>query len=289
MRAIALIAFAFLAGCTPEEPTIDASNENTYQESVAAVSQGLSEEQRKALSEAMMFIALGDIAEAMESGGLLGAMAATPSDPGAIFAKMAPVVDGKTAQQVIQIADRKRAEWRDRQIAAAEAEIGTLEAELARIEQEDGSSRSSRGEFNISGSRFYWTDSSYPEPVIDFEIMNNSDQAIRRAYFHGILETLGRAVPWVDKPFNYSFPGGLEPGETQRLRLAPNRFSEWGHSDIRNRNDLVLTITIEDVEFADGKKLRSVSPSEIAEKKARLDHLRRRLEELRASEQSTTQ
>ena len=46
--------------------------------------------------------------------------------------------------------------------------------------------------------------------------------------------------------FNYSFSGGLNPGEKQKLVLAPNMFSEWGK--LENRSDYILTITIKGLE-----------------------------------------
>lgn len=75
------------------------------------------------------------------------------------------------------------------------------------------------------------------------------------SFFHGVLETPGRSVPWVDDSFNYSFRGGLEPGEKQHLRLVPNRFGDWDHQDLRTLIATILTVRVVDAEMASGDRL----------------------------------
>ncbi|MBY0224561.1 MAG: hypothetical protein K2Q28_02000 [Hyphomicrobium sp.] len=88
-----------------------------------------------------------------------------------------------------------------------------------------------------------------------------------------ILETPGRSVPWLEEDFNYEISGGLEPGESQDLRLAPNRFSKWGNQDLKKRNDLVLTLTLRDVEDAAGNRVAG-STDDTERKRERLKVLR---------------
>ncbi len=82
--------------------------------------------------------------------------------------------------------------------------------------------------------------------------------------------TPGRTLPWVDEAFNYEFPGGLEPGEERHLSLEPNAFSDWGNSDLSDRNDLVLTIVITGLEDAEGRVFKDDSKDRMLELRQRL-------------------
>jgi hypothetical protein len=74
----------------------------------------------------------------------------------------------------------------------------------------------------ITKPRFYYNTTEYrSEPVIAFTIANKGPIPIKCIFMHGKVQTPGRAIPWVEDDFNYSFSGGLEPGETKSL--SPHR------------------------------------------------------------------
>lgn len=55
--------------------------------------------------------------------------------------------------------------------------------------------------------------------------------------------------------------------------MAPNRFSKWGNQDLKKRNDLVLTLTLRDVEDAAGNRVAG-STDDTERKRERLKVLR---------------
>jgi len=62
------------------------------------------------------------------------------------------------------------------------------------------------------------------ETVINLRVRNGTAHPVSRAYLRGRAITPGRSVPWLEEDFNYSIPGGLEPGEDASWRLQPNAF-----------------------------------------------------------------
>lgn len=60
-------------------------------------------------------------------------------------------------------------------------------------------------------------------------------------------------MPWLKDTFNYSIPGGLEPGEEAKWSLAPNMFSDWGRVEMRA--DMVLTVRVLRLDGADEEVL----------------------------------
>ena len=84
-------------------------------------------------------------------------------------------------------------------------------------------------------------------------------------------------MPWVDADFNYSIHGGLEPGESVTWKLAPNQFGEWGKAP-KDRDDMVLTVTVDRIDDASGKAIFDAEFSKDDED--RLESLKQRLAEL---------
>ncbi len=112
--------------------------------------------------------------------------------------------------------------------------------------------------FKVLRSRFYKRDqeySSYDQPIIDLTVVNSTDKAVSRAYFEGTIASPDRSVPWHKDTFNYQISGGLEPGEEASWSLAPNMFSDWGK--VKAPSDAIFTVTVEQLDGADGKPLYS--------------------------------
>lgn len=109
--------------------------------------------------------------------------------------------------------------------------------------------------FVVNKARFYYSKDSFMEkPAIELNVTNKMPVPVSRAYFHAVLQTPGRSVPWVEEDFNYSVPGGLEPGESATWELAPNMFGNWSHAP-KARNDMVLTVTPIRLDGPDGKPI----------------------------------
>jgi len=107
-------------------------------------------------------------------------------------------------------------------------------------------------------------------PVIYLRVLNGTKYPVRRVYFHAVLKTAGRDIPWVDTDFNYEIPGGLQPGEEAEWELSPNLFdSKWKYA--LEAKDAVLQVTVENVDGADGKPL---FPDWTEKDQAKLDRFR---------------
>ncbi len=109
--------------------------------------------------------------------------------------------------------------------------------------------------FVVNKARFYYSKDSFMEkPAIELNVTNKMPVPVSRAYFHAVLQTPGRSVPWVEEDFNYSIPGGLESGESATWELEPNMFGNWAHAP-KDRNDMVLTVTPVRLDGSDGKPI----------------------------------
>lgn len=144
------------------------------------------------------------------------------------------------------------AEWKSQASAAA----ATAERDLLTKRKADAeAARTSLAKFVVGKSRFYFSKERFSsDPVIDLTIRNDTGQTVSRFYARGVLSSPGRETPWVDDTFNYSIRGGIKSGESQDLALAPNMFGEWSKAP-RDRTDMVLTVSIERLDGADGKPL----------------------------------
>ena len=93
------------------------------------------------------------------------------------------------------------------------------------------------------------------EGSIELAVTNSTEHAIARAHFDGTLATPGREVPWVEAAFDYSIPGGIEPGESAIWELELNMwFGEWSQAP-SDREDMVLTVEVMRLDGADGESL----------------------------------
>ncbi len=127
--------------------------------------------------------------------------------------------------------------------------------EQQRIEAARSRAESELSKFIVERSRFYWQDGVLgDEPVIDVTLRNDTSHSIGRFYAIGVLSSPGREKPWLEESFNYSIRGGMEPGESQQFKLAPNRYSEWGGAP-KDHPDMIFTVSIERLDDADGNRL----------------------------------
>lgn len=267
-----------IAGCSNGPAKIDASSREVLQSTTAKVHEALPAGQQAAFTEAIQTIVTRDIADAIEQGGLFNAAATLPTDPEAMFRRVAEQVNGKTGPEIIAQADAIKQERATRQKRALQEQITGLEKEIAAAAATQAAAQTKLQKIVISGARFEWTKSGFLDgPVVDFSIENAGDVALKRVFLHGLLETVGRSVPWVDEDFNYEFRGGLEPGETQHLRLDPNRYGAWGNDALSTRKDLVLTVTVTDFENADGERVVGSDASDIEAKRKQLDDAQEKL------------
>jgi len=111
------------------------------------------------------------------------------------------------------------------------------------------------GNFRVVSAKFTKSQDSIGmnKPIIELTVENLTGQAVKRAYFRGVLSSPGRSIPWVDDTFNYEVAGGVEPGETLEWRLAPNMFGEWGKVEVPQGAE--FNVSVIRLDGADGAEL----------------------------------
>lgn len=316
MRAVivtAAVALA-LAGCG--EPKLVADSADLFQTSYEKAVKELRAESLPAFESALkdlvliqigMYEPLRDSAatdmDGFPSGSRgLGALAADTAIETAwekdkskmVVANAAPLINGLTPTQVIGVAasERKRANEKalgiySAQLSKTEMALAAANAELEREKAELSSQTKTLESIILERPRFWYYKKEYgsPDPVISFTITNGSDIPLKRIFVKGVLQTPGRAVPWVSDDFNYSFPGGLEPKEKKNLNLEPNMFGEWGKVPRDAVDGAVLTLHLEKVEDASGTEIGKTSSVDDARRRADrlqegVDLLRQKIEGL---------
>ena len=260
----AVFILAAIVGCDKllPEPTIDTSTDESIRQSSQKVRESLPEAERAEFDEAIQLLAFSKInLKDIFTEGAAGA--------GNLENKMKESLNGKTASEIIAEAERIKIEREARQRQQALDEIKELELMKSNAE----SSKEKLKNFIVIRSRFFQEEQQYrvKQQIIAITVKNGTNEAVSRAYFEGVLASPRRSVPWHKDTFNYSISGGLEPGEEQSWRLAPNMFSDWGQIEVPS--DAVFTVTVERIDGADGSALYSTT--EFTERD------RKRLEELK--------
>ena len=250
-----------LAGCS--DPSIDASDDESFKTSIESMRGSLPESKRSEFDKAVMAVSFGQ----MEVSDLFGAAA----NPALMESRAKQSLDGKTADQVFALAEQIRVEREAREREQALAEIGELEDKR----NKSAAAREELRRFEVLRSRFYKREQQFgrEEPVIDITVRNGTEHAISRVYFEGTIASPERSVPWLSDTFNYSISGGLEPGEEASWSLAPNMFSDWGKVDAPV--DAVFTVAVQRLDGPGGDAIfDSREFSEYDEK--RLSELKRK-------------
>lgn len=107
--------------------------------------------------------------------------------------------------------------------------------------------------FAVENAKFYYHKGMSTEAVIELDIRNDSREAIAKFSLNAKLTSHGRSVPWVEDGISYQIPGGLEPDESQNLKLKAGFGWEIAPKD---REDYVLQVTVKSIEFANGEEVK---------------------------------
>lgn len=180
-----------------------------------------------------MVIAFADL----DFAGLIGG---NVPDEQAFTADVKRRLEGRTASQVLAVADSLKEAARQEELRQVEEEIGELQERRDLAE----AARTRLAQFEVERARFIQRRDrlGMAQPIIELAVRSGTDHAISRAYFRGTLASPGRSVPWLREGFNYSIRGGLEPGESASWSLAPNMFGPWG--DVDPPADAILTVEV---------------------------------------------
>jgi hypothetical protein len=241
-----------VAACGP--PRFDASSDESMRESVARVRASLPEGQRKEFDEAFLVVAMHGLSPQQRLSGTV--------TPESIAVEAKEQLAGKSADEIIAEANRLRVETettaREAETRAREKAREEARVEIAKLEERRAAVQAARMEivkFQILESRFSQVATREgPEPMIVLTVLNGTSYPVSSAFFVGSVTSPDRSVPWITEEFNYSIPGGLEPGERATWRLAPNDpFSTW--KAIRPGKDAMLQVEVIALQGPDGKRL----------------------------------
>lgn len=238
-RILAILMIGIIAGCS--KPVADTSTEATTTSSLKKVRESLPESEQAKFDEALKEIIGSHIS-------LAGFMSG--QSPDSIRQQALGDVNGKNGEQIIAEGEHIKADRAAKEKEQALKEIADLEAKAKAANE----ARKKLAEFQVIKSRYFVRHTDFmDQPIIQLTVKNGTDKAISRAYFHGVVASKGRAVPWISEDFNYQIAGGLQPGEKATWRLAPNPFSSWGSTKVPS--DAIMTVTVVMLDGADGKTL----------------------------------
>ncbi len=273
---VPILALALaLSGCSGE-PRIDTTSAYALNKSVAEVSTELAPADAERFQAAIATLV---DASKNESQGLE-----------ALAAALGPKIGGKTAGEVIAIADawsaaeakRIAEEQRQAKLAELETNISEYTLEIARLEKvikaEAAVVAKGLPEFSFSEQRYFWRESlaeSYP--IIDVRITNNHDRAIETVIIRGQLHAAAGGDALVDGKLRFEFPRGLKPGKSQKMRFEPDVFGIWAKADLKDRTDLTFSVEIANAGYPDGSELIRTYVFRGDDPVVRLEGLRRRL------------
>jgi len=269
------VLMALVAGCGDKK--VDSSTDESLKSSLEAVKSSLSDEKKKEFEDAIQALVFSEISNIFEAA----------ANPDGMQQKIKDKLDGKTANEIIIEGNRIITERKKKEREQALNEIEETKTKIAELEQKRLAAENAKEDlkkFNVVRSRFYFQKSSFmEEAVIELTVKNQTQHAVSRAHFQGVLASPGRSIPWVQDSFNYKIPGGLEPGEQATWRLSPAMLSEWRKAP-KDRKDMVLTVTVTRIDGADENPIYD---SEFSKwDKEKLEELNIRLIELKKTVQN---
>lgn len=251
-------ALLLFASC---EQRIDASSQEATTESIKKICEDLSPSEKEIFQASCLIIAIdAGIADDgyKKLDGLtveeVNAMAEAISQRRKIEREQREKEEAARRKKLEEerIAREKEEAERQRQ-----AEIRLLTEKLATLKEQEATNMrhaECRNKVIICATSFRKAKNEFMEqPVIAFTIQNKSEQTLSAIIVDAVLTSTGRKVPWVTDSFRYSFQGGLNPGEEQKLELSPNMFSDWGR--LENRPDYLLELTLKQAEDETGKTI----------------------------------
>ena len=224
------ISFA-LSGCS-KEPTVDGASDESFEDSLSTMMEQLDETSAEDMAASIVALAFHGKDIQAEFDGLTLSEIQAKTD-----ALLLEIEQAEAANKAKIEKDRKLRMAQE--VERIKQEIGEIESALAQSKLD----KKALEGFKVVESKFYFSEGLISEPIIELKVSSELDFPVSRAYFSGVVSTPGRTIPWVDEEFNYSIPGGLEPGEEVVWRLSPNLYGSWGKAP-QERHALVFTAEV---------------------------------------------
>ena len=267
------IALVVLCGCS--NLTIDASSNESMKQSFQKIREALPESKLEEFYQAVGELAFHNITVRRTTVhrrlGAVGDLAfpeikivdlsaqgtARTKDIGRNLRK---ALNGKTVEQVIAEAQRKRAARTQRERQQALEEIRELEANRAKTE----SARNEIKKFEVVRSQIHMRDSESmgKHPIIELTVRNGTSQTVFKAHFESTLTSPDRSTPWSTYFGLYFMSRGLKPGEETTWYITPIMMPDWDTMNtpkdaVFTPTNVVFTITFVQLDDRDGEPIYS--------------------------------
>jgi len=241
MQKLLCLPLVLLAAC---QPTVDNSDTDALAISVREMAESRPAADRAGLAEALTTIALSET----------GYLGTPPKDPVEIAqdATLGPalmgVLDGDDYEDILERAAVLRQTREERVLQAAQLAQQEVRAKLQQAQAELEQLR----DVGIQNAQYSWTKGDYmPQAVVEFELINRSDQPVTGVKLRGTLTSSERTEPWVHEALTHELIRPLPGQRLERYRLVPNQFSAWGNRQLQRRRDLRLSFVVINVRKGD--------------------------------------
>ena len=218
----ATVAFLLSATCALSQE-IDGSSRETFERSVAAMGEDLSDEDKEIFAKGLLNLMLTEYPPANGLDGLaLLAMLAPATEAAHIS------LDGFTFDQIMSRGRELSEGGGESFEAEVQSSGGLLECLVERVE--------------LVSAKLVDRDYGGKEVVI--EVRNGLSKAIAGIWIEYSVREVGRTVAWANEDFVSSIPGGIEPGEVREIRNTVYLSRDAG-------NELVVDARVLDVADAE--------------------------------------
>ena len=220
------------------DPTVDGSSEEAFEESLREVSKGMTDEEIKSFSSALMVVTIDAATpDDRKRFGLLG-IAGVDLDSPVTKEIIRRALDGLTAAEIVAEAnsikiakDEALEEWvaevEEGKAAREAADKDWEAAQKAREAADKARAAEARADYErrlgeqvlFRASNFRVAEGSvglFYRAKVDFHVSNRSGTPMAGLVFYAEMRTPGRAIPWYkDDSQQMWFDGGIENGETR--------------------------------------------------------------------------
>lgn len=274
-RVILISVVLLLAACTRGlDVPLDAKNEEAFRLSLAKVRQSASEAEVKQLDDALRVLAISNVSIGFE-GGILGAIdRIAKNSPEVLSQDLLAQVNGKTGREVLALADRRRKDEAQKQMAANNAEI----TKLVKARSEKEGARDFLAKIAIDDPRMAITGSGTSRMgIVDFQVRNTTEEALASLALRAtVLGEDGKEL-FTDE-FNYKPASPIMPNETRAVRLPSSAPGKWNSPQLERQTQLKLALSVENAATPSGNKLAATFAQKDADRLALLEKQKPRLD-----------
>lgn len=202
LLVISLVGWSYSA--LAQEMTVDGTSKETYEQSIKAMADGLSAEDREAFGRGLINLIVTRYPPAQGAQGLAMIQFMEPAVAAAHI-----TLDGVSREEILA---------KGREIVASDA---NETASDSAPNPADAIRSCLQGKIVITSAKI--ESASYGRNI-SMDVTNNLSWAISGIRVEYIAMSEGRSVPWAQDDFSLSISGGIEPGETRTVATSASLF-----------------------------------------------------------------